>query len=174
MKKMRMILTLAIVALMSMTMSAQRHKGLRGDMSPEKRVEQRADRLAKDLSLTDKQRAEIKQILNDEAEQMRANRPEGEGKRDRAHGKEMMEKMKAQREATDAKIAAVLTPEQQAKYEEMKANRPERPQGRPGGKRHGKGGDCCGKSQTCDKAQGTCDKAKKACDKAKKACDKAE
>ena len=60
------------------------------------------------------------------------------------------EQMKAQREATDAKIEALLTPEQAAKFAEMKNERGEAPHGRHhkgprGGDKMAPGHDgCCG------------------------------
>ncbi|MFA6960530.1 MAG: Spy/CpxP family protein refolding chaperone [Opitutaceae bacterium] len=78
------------------------------------------ERLAKmkeALGLTDAQVEQIKKILDDERAQMKALREkEGEPKEKRA------EMMKI-REATKAKVDAVLTAEQKAKLEEMRKER---------------------------------------------------
>ena len=103
------VITLGLLASASLS-QAQEKKG-RGGMSPEARVEQ----LDKSLSLTADQKAKITAILEKSREEMQGiPKEERKGK--------MAEMNKAQHE----KIRAVLTPEQQAKFDAM-------PQGGNGG-----------------------------------------
>jgi len=69
------------------------------------------DRLVKQLGLTPEQQAKLEPILQDSRQQMIGLRELPEPER-RARGQKV-------REATRAKIRALLTPEQQAKYDEM-------------------------------------------------------
>jgi HlyD family secretion protein len=69
------------------------------------------DRLVKQLGLTPEQRAKLEPILQDSRQQMIGLRELPEQER-RARGQKV-------REATRAKIRALLTPAQQAKYDEM-------------------------------------------------------
>ena len=91
--------------------------------NPEQMVKQRVEHMEKALNLTEEQKAAITEIYSQEMETMAKERPARteQGERpDEATMKARHEKMKAQREATDAKIEALLTPEQAAKYAELK------------------------------------------------------
>lgn len=91
----------------------------------------RPDRLGQlkaKLELSDAQVEQVKKIYAEEREQMKALR-EKEGTRE-----EKAPEMRKIRESVHAKIAAVLTAEQKAKFEEMRKNRPG-----PGGPKEGKG-----------------------------------
>lgn len=77
------------------------------------------DKLKTELTLTDDQAQKIQAIMEEQGKAGKSI------KEDTALSKEQkMEKMKAHRTETDAKIKAVLTPEQQAKWAELKKNRP--------------------------------------------------
>jgi Spy/CpxP family protein refolding chaperone len=93
--------------------------------APAGKPEKPRDRLQKmktDLGLTDDQAAKVGQIMQDNRGAMR------EIKDDPSLTKEQkMEKAKQLRAGVDAKMAAILTPEQKAKWDEMKKNRPEKP-----------------------------------------------
>ncbi len=80
-------------------------------------------RLARQLNLTDAQKEQLKPIMKEQAEKMRALRDQNQSQR---------EEMKKLRDETDAKVRAILTPEQAAKFDELKK------QGR-GGRRGGRG-----------------------------------
>jgi HlyD family secretion protein len=79
-------------------------------------LEEIRDRLVKQLSLTQEQQAKLEPILQDSRQQMMALRDLPEQER-RTRGQKI-------REATRGKIRAVLTPPQQAKYDEMSPGGP--------------------------------------------------
>lgn len=139
MKKIVFVLAIALMGTFVTNAQPQRHHGPKGPhATPEQMMERRVDMLDKALSLTDEQKAEITKIYAMEMEAMAKARPEGlersdNGERpDEAKMKAWKEEMEAQRAATDARIEALLTPEQLAKYAEMKKH--EGPRGH--GKRH--------------------------------------
>jgi Spy/CpxP family protein refolding chaperone len=73
--------------------------------------------MTKHLSLTDAQQAQIKQIFADSDAKMKAAHDNaGAGGK-----KDMREQMKAAMEDRQSKVRAVLTPDQQKKYDEMVA-----------------------------------------------------
>jgi HlyD family secretion protein len=71
------------------------------------------ERLVKGLGLTDEQQKKLDPILEDSRQQMRALRGEGGSEQERAT------RARAIREATRKRIRDILTPAQQAKYDEM-------------------------------------------------------
>ena len=81
--------------------------GQRGDM---------LKKMAEELSLTDDQKAKLQEVFKAQREAMKDLSPE-----------ERREKMKESREATNAKVKAILTAEQYAKWEKIRDER------RPGG-----------------------------------------
>lgn len=108
----------------------QGEPGRQGPRGP--RVEDQLARLRERLSLTDAQVPKIEAILRAGAEESRA---------DRESNLAPEERMKRRRERTaktDASIDALLTPEQKAKFAEMKKEREERMRDRPGGPGSGK------------------------------------
>lgn len=135
-KKMKKIVLALIVALMgTIVMSAQPPR--RPDMNPEQMVEKRVERLDKALSLTAEQKAEVTRIYSEEFKAMGKEKPamrERGEKPDEATMKARHEKMKAERDAVNAKIEALLTPEQAAKFAQMKQHK-----GKRGSDRHHKG-----------------------------------
>ncbi len=84
--------------------------GQRGDM---------LKKMAEELNLTDDQKAKLQEVFKAQREAMKDLSPE-----------ERREKMKESREAMNAKIKAILTAEQYAKWEKI---RDERRPGGPGG-----------------------------------------
>jgi periplasmic protein CpxP/Spy len=76
----------------------------------------RLEWLSKELSLTEEQKAKLKPILEDEGKQMRAVREDTSLTQDQRR-----EKMKQLHETTDSKINDILTPEQQKKFADLKA-----------------------------------------------------
>lgn len=97
--------------------------GGRGMMSPQARL----DRLSKELNLTKDQQDKIKPILEDEQKQMEELRSSSGGERPD------MSKMRDIRKSHDEQIRAVLTSDQQTKYDEMQKRMMERGGGRRGG-----------------------------------------
>lgn len=130
--KIKKIVLALIVALMgTIVMNAQPPR--RHEMNPEKMVEKRVERLDRQLGLTDAQKAEITRIYAEEMKAMHKDKPERMekgGKPDEEAFKARHEQMEEQRKATDAKIEALLTPEQAAKFAEMKNERGEARHGR--------------------------------------------
>ncbi len=159
----KIVLVLAI-ALMGIVVNAKppRHHGHHG--LPQQMIEKRIERLEKALGLTEAQKTEITKIYTTEMEAMSKNRPERaaqDGKREKPDQEAMKarhEKMEAQRAATDAKIEALLTPEQAAKFAELKkrqqAKRGEGPRhdGKKGFKKGQKMNGCCPEGSDCCKS----------------------
>lgn len=160
-KMKKILLLLAVVLMTATTMTAQPPRG--GRM-----VQDRIEQLDKALTLTDKQKTQISEILKEGMSQMKMERPQmknGE-KPDEAAMKSLREQMEANHAAIDAKIAEVLTPEQVKKYEQLKSEEAKNKGARHHGPRdrgrmghHPKGAPQQG---CCDKAPneaGSCDKA---------------
>ncbi len=106
-------------------------QGRRGPMM--QTPEERLDRLSKELKLTDDQKEKIKPILQNESDQMKSLRDDTSMSREDRRAKVM-----DLRQKTDEGIKAVLNPDQQKKYDEMRSRMMERrgpggekPQGPP-------------------------------------------
>jgi len=137
----KIVLALVVALMGTIVMNAQppRH----GNMSPEQMVEKRVERLDKQLSLSDKQKAELTRIFTEEMNVMQrehAARVEKGDQSDESLIKARREQMKARHEATDAKVEALLTPEQAAKYAQFKREQGKRwhEKGRKGPRHDGK------------------------------------
>ena len=131
-RKMKKIVLMLIVALMG-TMVTNAQPPRRHNMDPQQMVEKRVERLDKALGLTAEQKAEITKIYTLEMEAMSKDMPARDNKSekpDEAVMKAHHEKMKAEREATNAKVASLLTPEQAAKFAEMKDHKGKRGHGK--------------------------------------------
>lgn len=129
------ILTL-FVALVSMTMSAQRNGGNRNGMDPEKFAERRVEQIKKACSTTEEQNAQLKEYFLKQATEMKARMDSIRAENMRPNREQMTERQKAERTA----LSAILTEEQMAAYDKMIKERPQhRPGGgnRPGGHRPG-------------------------------------
>ena len=114
MKKIVLALTVALMGTIVMNAQPSRHH----DMNPEQMVEKRVERLDKALALTAEQRAEITRIYSEEMKDNHKAKPQRMDKGERPDEATMAahrEQMKAQRESTDAKVKALLTPEQAAR-----------------------------------------------------------
>jgi len=75
-------------------------------------VEQRMERMSKELKLTDEQKPKVKVVLEDEGKKMRDVAPEDR----RTKGREI-------RDETNKKLKEILTADQYKQYEETMANR---------------------------------------------------
>lgn len=84
-------------------------------IAPEKMAERRTNHLKKALKLTDEQVSKIQPIILNGAQQGRKIAEEKKGDR-----KAAAEAMKTAMETTDKEISAVLTADQQKKFEEMR------------------------------------------------------
>ena len=80
--------------------------------------------LAEKLNLTDDQKTKLKPILQDEAQQMKAVHEDASLSPDQKHAK-----MKSIHESFRGQINGVLTPEQQAKWKQMKQEAMEKHKG---------------------------------------------
>ena len=167
----KIVLVLAI-ALMGIAMNAQspRHHHDKGG-NPEQMVERRVDHLNKIVGLTEAQKAEVVKIYTQEIDAMAKEREalsaQGQKARpDEAEMKARREKMESRRAATDAKIEALLTPEQAAKYAEFKSHKGDQRHGRhhdgdrDRAKKHHDGDRKAGKKDCCGGCNATCDKDK--------------
>jgi len=76
----------------------------------------RLEWLSKELNLTEDQKAKLKPILEDEGKQMHGVREDTSLTQEQKH-----EKMKQLHETTDSQINGILTPEQQRKFADLKA-----------------------------------------------------
>ena len=117
----RWILATGLLLMISLSAMAQKRVGERP--SPEERAQRNTDRISEALTLTDSQK---KQILNINLEYAKKKEAEMEAR------KAQMDVKRAELKEQDAKIQAVLTEEQRAKWTEIKAERMEdRRRGRP-------------------------------------------
>ncbi|WP_310395018.1 hypothetical protein [Hymenobacter sp.] len=88
--------------------------------SPDQQADRRAQYLAKELSLSADQQAQLRPILLAQRQELQAFRGQlGGGGRRPGVGKEL----KATQAKYDAQIKAVLTPEQYAKFDQLKDDR---------------------------------------------------
>ena len=97
--------------------------------APKKEHGPKGERLAElkeKLGLTDAQVEQLKKIFAEEREQMKALHDKEGTKEDK------MAEMRKIHEATRAKIAAILTPEQKAQFEEMRKQGPKGEKGPKG------------------------------------------
>lgn len=124
----KMILSLLFVAgLATMGMAQERpHKQAR---TPEEHAQKMTDRMAKELSLNDAQKAKIYQINLDEAKNRQANHEKTKAKMEA-----MKTEMKNKRAEHDAKINQVLTADQQKAYADYTAKM----KNHQGGRKHAK------------------------------------
>jgi len=120
---------LCLVFLLSNAWAQQPGFGGRAQFSPEQRTKMRLERLTKELGLTPEQVKQMEVVFNEDEQQMAKMREEMGGDREAMRAK--MEKFRADREA---RVSAILTPEQLKKYGEINARFQQRGQGmRPGG-----------------------------------------
>jgi Spy/CpxP family protein refolding chaperone len=115
-------LTLALPVLQAADAPAEPPRRERGPGGPGERLQLMAERLA----LTAEQKEKVALIFRGQMEAGRAIREDQSLTREQAR-----EKMQANAEASRAKIRALLTPEQQVKFDAM----PQRGPGGPGGER---------------------------------------
>jgi len=125
---------LVIAALLAVSVSSFAQDQVQGDkkadkpkrerMSPEQREQAMLDRMTKELSLTAQQQEQIKPILaeqNAKLEAMRAQRAGADQSKQLTDADKdaLRAKRQEDKKATDAKLQAILTPDQ---FKKMKAN----------------------------------------------------
>lgn len=129
---MKKLMLLSLLLLTTIFVNAQR--GQRGGGNPEARVEKQVERLTTELDLSTEQQTQLKAIFIEQHQNRKAG-----GKKMQDLSQAEKEAMKAERKAakaaTDAKIAAVLTPTQLATFQNMAKER----KGRRGAKGEAKG-----------------------------------
>jgi periplasmic protein CpxP/Spy len=101
--------------------------------TPEERAQHRAEKMQKNLSLTDDQYKQVYSALLSQAQQMKDLKASKET--DKTARKE---KMKTIWQNTDATISGILNSEQQTKYQQMKEKRKEKHKQKKGMKKHKK------------------------------------
>ena len=100
------------------TSTSDKHAGMhRNGESPEQHLQA----LSEKLNLTDDQKAKLKPILEDQMQQMKAVREDSS-----LSPEQKRAKMKSIHESLHNQINAVLTPEQQAKFKQMKQEQMEK------------------------------------------------
>lgn len=125
---MKKLITLSLAALMfTAAASAQTDRATTAQTEKGGRHKGGHDKMFKDLNLTTEQKAQLKEKNKD----LKARREALKGQ-DNITVKEMREKQKAIRDEQDKNMNAVLTPEQRAKYAELKKQRGDKMKGRKG------------------------------------------
>lgn len=123
---------IALLLVMSITTFAQEaqsekkaNKGKREKMSPEQRNQVLLDKMTKELSLDAKQQEQIKPIIVEQAAKIKAMRDQRMANNatelTSEERKALMQQRKEEKTATDAKLKAILTPEQFKKMKENEA-----------------------------------------------------
>ncbi len=114
--KKNVMLTLVLVLLGTITLSAQRPQRPEGG-APRMTAENRAERMAKELDLTDKQKAEIQALF--EKQDAKREEQRAEAKKEKTSKREAFE---AERKAQDAELEKIIGKE---KFELLKQKRAE-------------------------------------------------
>ena len=118
-------LTFVQPSLESQAPTPDKHAG----MHHEESADQHLQMLSEKLNLTDDQKAKLKPILQDQIQQMKAVREDSSLSQEQKRAK-----MKSIHESSHDQINAVLTPEQQAKFEQMRKEQMEKHKGMQGSK----------------------------------------
>ena len=101
-------------------------------LTPEQRQEKHLNKLTTDLNLNAKQQEEVKKLLAEQSAKAAEFKAKREAKKDEQllasakERKEMAQKMKAEKEANDAKMKSILTSEQYTKWENDREIRKEK------------------------------------------------
>ncbi len=118
----KVLVMLLIVALGGISAYAQQNQQER-----RQRMEQMNERIASDLKLDDKQKAEFKQINDKYLKKMDEERQAMQGQMDRD---KMREKMQAMNKERNADMKKIMTDEQFKKYQTAMQNQRQNPGGR--------------------------------------------
>ena len=86
-------------------------------VTPEERAQKRIEMMKKSLNLSDDQVAKLQDLQKQQSEQMKQARAKGD-----ATAKPTAEEMKAKRDAYNAQLKTILTPEQYQKYLDQSKN----------------------------------------------------
>ena len=157
MKKTFILMATALImalAMQAQDVNASRHHrghGPAGDMDPQKMVEMRVKHLDKELSLTSDQKDAITRIYTEEANEMKEMmakhvKDEKGTKPDKSAMDAERKVMQERRQATDAKVEALLNADQKARFAQIKERKPRHHGDRKKerAEKNGKGGTGCG------------------------------
>ena len=120
-------LTFAQPSQESQAQTPDKHAG----MHHEESADQHLQMLSEKLNLTDDQKAKVKPVLQDQMQQMKAVREDSS-----LSEEQKRTKMKSIHESMHEQINAVLTPEQQVKFKQMKQEQMQKHKGMEEGKEH--------------------------------------
>jgi periplasmic protein CpxP/Spy len=120
-------LTFAQPSQQSQAPTPDKHAG----MQHEESADQHLQMLSEKVNLSDDQKAKLKPILQDQMQQMKAVREDSSLSEEQKRAK-----MKSIHESLHDQINAVLTPEQQAKFKQMKQEQMQKHKGMEEGKEH--------------------------------------
>ena len=125
----KLMMASGLMVMISLSTFAQQGKG--GEKpNPEERAKEMTERLATELELSEAQKKQVLAINMDYAKKREAEMEARKAK---------MESGKEKQQEHEAKIQAILTEDQKAKWVELKDGRKEHRKGRPGGEVHHKG-----------------------------------
>ena len=135
----KVIMAALLVVSLSSVAQQRRERPNRDQMeklTPEQRQEKHLNKLTTDLNLNAKQQEEVKKLLAEQSAKAAEFKAKREAKREAKKDeqllasakerKEMAQKMKAEKEANDAKMKSILTPEQYTKWENDREIRKEK------------------------------------------------
>jgi periplasmic protein CpxP/Spy len=120
-------LTFAQPSQESQAPTPDKHAGMHHEESADTHLQM----LSEKLNLTDDQKAKVKPVLQDQMQQMKAVREDSS-----LSEEQKRTKMKSIHESMHEQINAVLTPEQQVKFKQMKQEQMQKHKGMEEGKEH--------------------------------------
>lgn len=119
-------LFVAALLVVGMTAFAQEKEGRKRDrLTSEQKVDLQVKKMTTDLSLNEKQVAQVKDLVTKQVEKREAKRAEVKADKEQARA-EMKTKMKEEQAAASADMKKILTPEQYTKWEKMREERNEK------------------------------------------------
>ncbi|OAZ02787.1 hypothetical protein [Flavobacterium succinicans] len=131
----KLIMAAFLVVSLSSVAQERRERPNRDEMekmTPEQRQEKHLKKMTTDLNLNAKQQEEVKKLMAEQGKKAADFKAKRDAKKEEQllasakERKEMAEKMKAEKEAMDAKMKAILTPEQYTKWEKEREIRKEK------------------------------------------------
>jgi Spy/CpxP family protein refolding chaperone len=126
--RLSLVAALALGSLLACTTLVSAQDAPKGKKGGRMSVEQRVDRLTKDLSLTDDQKTKVTAALEDETAKMRELR--GDTSLDQQQRRDKMVEI---RKGTDKKMKEILKPDQWEKYQKIQEEMRQRAKGAQGG-----------------------------------------
>lgn len=106
------LLTIVLMLFTGLSMQAQQRGGERQRPNPEAQAQRMVQRMNEELKLTDKQQTDLKTLFTDTYKKRLQLVDKKQVDRDA-----LMEQVKKDKEATDAKVKAILTADQYKKYQ---------------------------------------------------------